>query len=89
MPPRPPSERAERDAALEASRCGGLSDYLRRRALGRRVVSRENANAIAELRRVGGLLKVAITSDRDREDEYRQLLIQVSVAIGKLAEAGV
>jgi hypothetical protein len=82
------SERAELDGAVQASRCSGLSDYLRRRALGRRIVSRENANAIAELRRVGGLLKHAITSDETHAAEFRELLIAVNIAIGRIADVG-
>ena len=81
-------ERAELAEAVAASRCGGLSDYLRRRALGRRVLSRENANAIAELRRVGGLLKMAITTDSTHTNEFRGLLKAVNAAIGRLAQAG-
>jgi hypothetical protein len=80
------AERAELDEAVQASRCRGLSDYLRRRALGRRIVSRENANAIAELRRVGGLLKHAITTDATHAQDFRALLASVNTAIGKLAQ---
>jgi hypothetical protein len=79
-------ERAELGAAVEASRCRGISDYLRRRSLGRRIVSRENANAIAELRRVGGLLKHAITTDAMHAADFRALLASVNSAIGKLAQ---
>jgi hypothetical protein len=79
-------ERAELGEAVEASRCRGLSDYLRRRSLGRRIVSRENANAIAELRRVGGLLKHAITTDATHAADFRVLLASVNSAIGKLAQ---
>ena len=79
-------ERAELGAAVEASRCRGLSDYLRRRALGRRIVSRENANAIAELRRVGGLLKHSITTNATHASEFRGLLASVNSAIGRLAQ---
>lgn len=79
------AERAELNEAVQASRCRGLSDYLRRRALGRRIVSRENANAIAELRRVGGLLKHAITTDGTHAADFRELLVSVNIAIGKLA----
>jgi hypothetical protein len=82
------SERAELGAAVEASRCRGISDYLRRRSLGRRIVSRENANAIAELRRVGGLLKHAITADAVHAADFRALLASVNSAIGKLGRIG-
>lgn len=82
------AERAELDEAVQASRCRGLSDYLRRRALGRRIVSRENANAIAELRRVGGLLKHAITTEATHAADFRALLVSVNGAIGKLGQIG-
>ena len=49
----------EKDQLRSIARAAGLgiSDLVRRRALGRPVVSRSDATTIRELRRLGGLLK--------------------------------
>ena len=49
----------EREAILEQAEASGLSvsEYVRRRALGRRVDSVTDVRMLSELRRQGGLLK--------------------------------
>jgi hypothetical protein len=62
-----------------------LSEYLRRRALGHVVVSRETLNLINELRRQGGLIKHSLAQlDGASRDEARAAFAAIQRAIERL-----
>jgi hypothetical protein len=63
----------------------GDSEYLRRRALGKKVMSKSDAVLINELRRLGGLQKHLFTQDQGKSREYSQVLIALQKAIEKIA----
>lgn len=81
------AEREELAAAVENSHCSGVSDYLRRRALGHRIASKVDLNTVNELRRMGGLVKHGITQDPAHAEDYRKLLASINAAIGRLGRA--
>jgi hypothetical protein len=80
-----PKEKAElqaiaRDAGLE------VSQLVRDRALGRRVVSRTDATTIRELRRLGGLLKmVHLDSQGAYSEQTGAALSELRAAIERVA----
>lgn len=68
-----PTERAA--IASRATACHlSVSEYLRRCALRKNVQPRADVDAIAELRRQGGLIKHLASTDRRHSYEYRTAL---------------
>jgi hypothetical protein len=70
-----------RDAAAA---CLSVSEYVRRRALGIRVVSRTDETAIAELRRLGGLQKSLALKCSAEKEQYDAILQEIIAAIRRL-----
>lgn len=79
---RPADKAALKEAADRAGK--SLSAYLVACGLGRKLRSRVDDRAINELRRLGGLLKVAITTDPGQRSGYRALLDELKVTIARL-----
>jgi len=78
-------------SALEssASRSGlSTSEFIRRRALGRPVLAAVDDRAIAELNRIGGLIKLALTRDSAHREHYVLLLGDLARTIRNLAAIG-
>ena len=82
---------AEHAALKEAAADAGLSlsDYARRRVLGRVVIASTDAAAIRELRRLGGLFKFTITEQQQPSSvpAIRRVLNDIGSLIDKLAAA--
>ncbi|EQD30530.1 mobilization protein MobB [mine drainage metagenome] len=78
----PGAKAALEESALRAGK--SLSAYLVACGLGRKLVSRVDDRAINELRRVGGLLKLAITTDSAKRGDYRALLDDLKRAIVRI-----
>ena len=71
--------------AAEAGKAGlTVSEYIRRRALGRPVKSRMNEKAINELRRLGGLQKHLATKYQHKKDAIDEVLVEIKNAIQRL-----
>ena len=82
-----PAERAELEAAAELA---GLtvSEYVRRRALGRKVVAPRaltDAQTLGELRRLGGLVKHLATIGQGNPDDLRAALTELREAAVRIA----
>jgi hypothetical protein len=82
-----PTERAELEAAAEVA---GLtvSEYVRRRVLGRKVVAPlalTDAQTLAELRRLGGLVKHLATIGQGNPDDLRAALTELREAAVRIA----
>jgi hypothetical protein len=77
---------ALKDAAADAGL--SLSDYARRRVLGRVVIAATDAATIRELRRLGGLFKFAITEQQQPAavPTIRRVLNEIGSLIDKLAQ---
>lgn len=72
--------------ALDADAAGlSMSEYMRRRALGRAVIPSADAAAIRELRRQGGLLKVAVSAGVVGSREASDALQAIRAAIESIA----
>ena len=71
--------RGERQEIQEEAEASGLSvsEYVRRRALGRRVDSVTDVKMISELRRQGGLLKKFIANRTECTARKRQSLLRI------------
>jgi hypothetical protein len=80
-----PAEKAQlRETADAAGIC--VAELVRRRALGRPVVSRTDATTLRELRRLGGLLKlVHVESGGAYSRETAAALRTLGAAIARLA----
>ncbi len=81
------SERTDLEAAAEAA---GLtvSEYVRRRVLGRRVVASRalaDIQTLNELRRLGGLVKHLATTGAGRPDDLREALAELREAATRIA----
>ena len=61
-----------------------VSEYVRRCALDRALTARVDIEALAELRRQGGLIKHLASSDHSHAYEYRVALNLIHVTIRKL-----
>ena len=82
-----PTERAELEAAAEAAGVT-LSEYIRRRALGRRVVARRaltDIQTLNELRRLGGLVKHLALEEVGNPDDLRTALAALREAAERVA----
>lgn len=82
-----PTERAELEAAAEAAGIT-LSEYIRRRALGRRVVARRaltDIQTLNELRRLGGLVKHLALEEVGNPDDLRTALAALREAAERIA----
>ena len=81
------AEKSELEAHAEAA---GLtaSAYLRRRAFGHAIASKVDVNAVAELKRLGGLLKLALKQRTLLVSQHRELLILVRGAIAQVVSRG-
>lgn len=81
---------AEKVVLAERADAAGLtlSRYVRDAAMGRRIVSRADLKAIAELRRLGGLLKLGMSKDPAHRDDYAELLAQIVAAIKRIDAGG-
>ena len=86
---------AEKARVREAARRGGLSisEYVRRRTLGRPVTSRVDADAERQLRRIGvnlnQLARIANAAGQvERSPDLDALLAEVRRAIGVLQSGG-
>ena len=78
-----PEEKAE--MAAEAAKAGlTVSEFIRRRALGRPVKSRVSEKAINELRRLGGLQKHLATKFQHKKDAIDEVLDDIKKAILQL-----
>jgi hypothetical protein len=76
----------EKDAIIAQAKHAGLttSEYVRRRALGQRVISRTDDNVINELRRLGGLQKRFMTDAPEYRHELNAILHEILEAIQRL-----
>ncbi|WP_050751083.1 plasmid mobilization protein [Acidiphilium cryptum] len=82
-----PTERAELEAAAETAGIT-LSEYIRRRALGRRVVARRaltDIQTLNELRRLGGLVKHLALEEVGNPDDLRTALAALREAAERVA----
>ena len=82
-----PAERAELVAAAETAGVT-LSEYIRRRALGRRVVARRaltDIQTLNELRRLGGLVKHLALETVGSPDDLRAALAALREAAERVA----
>ena len=71
--------------AAEAGKAGlTVSEYIRRRALGRPVKSRMTEKVINELRRLGGLQKHLATKYQHKKDAIDEVLVEIKNAILRL-----
>jgi hypothetical protein len=80
-------ERAELEAAAETAGVT-LSEYIRRRALGRRVVARRaltDLQTLNELRRLGGLVKHLALEEVGHPDDLRTALSALREAAERVA----
>src|SRR5579863_2134461 len=78
-----PTERAA--ITSRASDCHlSVSEYLRRCALRKNVDPRADVEAVAELRRQGGLVKHLASTDRRHSYEYRTALNQIHNTIRRI-----
>jgi hypothetical protein len=78
-----PEEKAA--IAAEADKAGlTVSEYIRRRSLGRPVKSRMNEKVINELRRLGGLQKHLATKYQHKKDAIDEVLVEIKSAILRL-----
>lgn len=68
----------EREDIQEQAEASGLSvsEYVRRRVLGRRVVSRTDKKMLSELRRQGGLLKHVFNESRGMYSEKTERALE-------------
>jgi hypothetical protein len=80
----PPGEKARIEADAEA---GGLSvsEVVRRRYFGAKIVPRADLKMVAQLRQVGGLLKHLEAKSGAGSPEYRRALAALADAIGRIA----
>jgi hypothetical protein len=81
---------AEREALAAAAELAGLtvSEYVRRRALGRKVVAPRaltDAQTLGELRRLGGLVKHLATIGQGNPDDLRAALTELREAAVRIA----
>ena len=82
-----PTERTELEAAAETAGVT-LSEYIRRRALGRRVVARRaltDIQTLNELRRLGGLVKHLALEEVGNPDDLRTALAALREAAERVA----
>jgi hypothetical protein len=80
-----PAEKAQLRETADAAGIG-VAELVRRRALGRPVVSRTDATTIRELRRLGGLLKmVHVESGGAYSRGTAAALAALTTAIARLA----
>jgi hypothetical protein len=82
-----PVERAELAAAAETAALT-VSEYIRRRSLGRRVAAPHaltDLQTLGELRRLGGLIKHLATTGRGAPDDLRAALTELREAAAALA----
>ncbi len=71
--------------AVEASKAGlTVSEFVRRRALGRPVKSRMTEKVINELRRLGGLQKHLATKYQHKKDAIDEVLVEIKQAIQRI-----
>lgn len=71
--------------AAEAGKAGlTVSEYIRRRALGKPVKSRMSEKAINELRRLGGLQKHLATKYQHKKDAIDEVLVEIKAAIQRI-----
>ncbi len=61
-----------------------MSEYIRRRSLGRPVKSRMTEKTINELRRLGGLQKHLATKFQHKRDAIDEVLVAIKAAILRL-----
>jgi hypothetical protein len=83
---------AEKADLREAAALAGLtvSEYVRRRALGRAVVARVDLAVLGELRRLGGLLKLTHTATKGAyAADTGAALVALRAYIDQLAAGGV
>lgn len=80
----------ERDAiATKAAECNlSVSEYMRRCALRRPLATRVDNQALAELRRQGGLIKHLASTDRQHAYEFRVALNLIHQTIRRIERAG-
>ncbi len=82
-----PTERAELVVAAETAALT-VSEYIRRRSLGRRVVAPRaltDAQTLNELRRLGGLIKHLATIGHGAPDDLRAALAELREAAARIA----
>lgn len=82
-----PAERAELEASAEIAGVT-VSEYIRRRALGRRVVARRalaDVQTLNELRRLGGLVKHLALEEVGSADDLRDALAALREAAERIA----
>ena len=82
-----PPERAELEAAAETAGMT-VSEYVRRRALGRRVVAARalaDTQTLNELRRLGGLVKHLAATGNGSPDDLRAALAELREAAARIA----
>jgi hypothetical protein len=79
-----PAERAEL-AAAAADAGLTVSDYIRRRALGRRITARVDLTVINELRRLGGLVKHLTLGSHIDAEAGREALAELREAVARIA----
>lgn len=74
---------SEADKALIEGYAGecliGVSEFVRRRALGKRIVPKVDQRAVAELRRQGGLLKHLLSGVDGQRDKQLALAVVSSI----------
>ncbi len=69
----------------DAAKAGlSISEYVRRRSLGIRVISRMDDNVINELRRLGGLQKHLASQMKSRASEFDQVMRDLVAAINRI-----
>jgi len=79
------SERELEAIAAKARECAlSSSEYVRRCALGRALSTRIDLEALAELRRQGGLIKHLASTDRQHAYEYRVALNLIQETISRV-----
>jgi hypothetical protein len=71
--------------AGEAGKAGlTVSEYIRRRALGKPVKSRMSEKVINELRRLGGLQKHLATKYQHKKEAIDEVLVEIKAAIQRI-----
>lgn len=80
------SARERAQLIVDAQHAGlTISTLVRRRYFGRRVISRPYLKVVAELRRIGGLIKAAqLQTDSQSDQEFSAALRSVHVCIERL-----
>lgn len=67
-----------------AQACVTVSEFVRRRAMGKRLVSRFNDTVINEIRKLGGLQKHLASKHPQQRDEFNRVLNEIVATLKRL-----